>query len=614
MRQQSSPKHHKKEVWNLGGTLNELSTPSMVLDNQVIASQNFPPHYDGRSRIKRGGCAVKAAGQSFAQNVWGLFHFRDTGGNLRWIVITSKKILISDITDFDSYSQLYYQETVRDAPFKPVTFESGRPIIVGFDKNLYIDTETPASPAAYQLGIDKPSSAPSVAVGAAGNLTGDFKYLITYYKSGNFPYESNPSVESDVVSPSSQKVDLTNIPVSSDPQVDKKRIYRTKANGAIFYWLADIANATTSYEDNIADDSLGDEVSYDRYKPPKAEDVEVWDGRVWFLVPSENRIYYTNPGEEAERGNLNFLLVEDREPERITGMKVFGENLYVFKESNSMFRINKIGDSYYEVEKLPFRTGCDARASIAATDDLLIWKSKKGIELYNGNRVLMPRFSRFIDRTFKGIRKDKALFYFGEINDKTNQYWLTFAESGQSLPNKVIVFDLVTNAFDVFSFYNKFLCFANVIDDSSNNLWLAGATDFKIYDISGAYYSDAGQAITSYFQTRYFPVGTDEGVWNILHKLLVKFILKNDGATKKHLKLEIFVNNESTAALTHNFQGNDVSDDLRNEVLRVINTGVKGAYMSFKFSNNEVLVGRLKVMGFEGYFQERILKRDIYGS
>lgn len=58
------------------------------------------------------------------------------------------------------------------------------------------------------------------------------------------------------------QISLSAIPVSSDPRVVARVIYRTAANGSVFKRLATISdNTTTTYTDNIADSSLGQDAS-----------------------------------------------------------------------------------------------------------------------------------------------------------------------------------------------------------------------------------------------------------------------------------------------------------------------------------------------------------------
>lgn len=101
-------------------------------------------------------------------------------------------------------------------------------------------------------------TAPTVAVGAAGVLTGTYYYRITFATAFGETECGNLSAS---VAPSSQQVNLTNIPVSSDATVIARKIYRTLAGGGIYGIMQLVTtisdNTTTAYSDNIADGSLG---------------------------------------------------------------------------------------------------------------------------------------------------------------------------------------------------------------------------------------------------------------------------------------------------------------------------------------------------------------------
>lgn len=100
-------------------------------------------------------------------------------------------------------------------------------------------------------------SAPSVALGTVGVLTGNYRYQITFVTSTGRETEAGSS--SSQISPSSQKVEITNIPIyRGNISVTKRKIYRTEAGGLSFYLVNTIENNTeTTYSDNIADGSLG---------------------------------------------------------------------------------------------------------------------------------------------------------------------------------------------------------------------------------------------------------------------------------------------------------------------------------------------------------------------
>lgn len=104
-----------------------------------------------------------------------------------------------------------------------------------------------------------PVTAPTVAVNAvAGNINGTCYYMVTFVTAVG---ETDSVVNSSAVSPANQRVNLTGIPVSSDPDVVARRIYRTPA-GAVDSVLGKLVatisdNTTTTYADNVADGSLG---------------------------------------------------------------------------------------------------------------------------------------------------------------------------------------------------------------------------------------------------------------------------------------------------------------------------------------------------------------------
>ncbi len=99
-----------------------------------------------------------------------------------------------------------------------------------------------------------PPGAPTVAVGAAGALTGAYQYKVTLV---NALGETTGVTASAVVNPSSQQVSLSAIPIGA-AGTTARNIYRTAAGGATYKFLVAIAdNTTTTYTDNALDATLG---------------------------------------------------------------------------------------------------------------------------------------------------------------------------------------------------------------------------------------------------------------------------------------------------------------------------------------------------------------------
>ena len=116
------------------------------------------------------------------------------------------------------------------------------------------------------LGMAAPAFTPSVAQGGSGDISSTNSYKVTY-KNSTTGHESNPSTVSADIAVSSKKIDLSGMTASTDPQVDKKRIYRTDLSISTWNFVAEIDDTATTYTDDIAIGSLGDSIETDNDEP-----------------------------------------------------------------------------------------------------------------------------------------------------------------------------------------------------------------------------------------------------------------------------------------------------------------------------------------------------------
>ncbi len=106
------------------------------------------------------------------------------------------------------------------------------------------------SSTVHEWGIDAPTTAPTLAVGAALGLTGQYNAKYTYVRKvgSTIVLESNPSPAADnsaVLEDQSLEVKVTQ---SADSQVTDIRLYRTLGNGATYFLDSEIAaNLTLAY-------------------------------------------------------------------------------------------------------------------------------------------------------------------------------------------------------------------------------------------------------------------------------------------------------------------------------------------------------------------------------
>lgn len=128
--------------------------------------------------------------------------------------------------------------------------------------------------------------APTLALGGAGGVTGTVAYRITYVS--QYGHESNAGLPSAAVTADSggSEIVLSGIPLSPDPQVVARRIYRDLDGDAIYQLVTEIQdNTTTTYTDSVSLGSLsvdtpplaGDDLD-DNSPPPRLSDVVYWRG------------------------------------------------------------------------------------------------------------------------------------------------------------------------------------------------------------------------------------------------------------------------------------------------------------------------------------------------
>src|ERR1051325_6511450 len=243
--------YQKQQKRILTGGLNLLPPSDLVQSDDSIALQNWRSDQEGNLRSRLGESTIATIGHPinsiFLRNTLSPTRYYSTthGGLIRTASLVTGAF---DGTPIDMATYLGFVWVMNRAKR-------------GKDNGAF----TPWLPEA-------PSVALTVAVGAAGVLTGDYQYYYTFDTDAG--HESDLSPISAVVSPAAQKVDLTAIAVSSDAQVTKRRIYRSGGSQDALYQIATLNdNTTLIYTDNLSDDDaarLGITHTADQDPPPPA--------------------------------------------------------------------------------------------------------------------------------------------------------------------------------------------------------------------------------------------------------------------------------------------------------------------------------------------------------
>lgn len=255
-------------------------------------------------------------------------------------------------------------------------------------------------------GIVAPEVDPVLATGAAGALTGVYQGAVTF-KNSITGSRSNPNpatFDTPVsVTVAAQKIAWSNIPTSSDPQVDMRELWRTATGGAIFFKLTEIVdNATTTYTDNIADVDLQSEVLPLDNAPPRSDFNDAlgpYGGRMFWsridAVGEEGRIYYSPIGRPESLAGFIEINNGDDPVQRL----VFWTGLYAWT-NGGIIRI--LGSTepftWQPVFGCP---GTSAPFTITPTPYGVFHQSIDGIRLFNGTRSDLVGFDA-IGRLLEG--------------------------------------------------------------------------------------------------------------------------------------------------------------------------------------------------------------------
>jgi flagellar hook protein FlgE len=165
---------------------------------------------------------------------------------------------------------------VEATTLRPIEIPLGSSAVAQPTQNVFFSgTLTPSGDLAttaeiIQTGIlgdaafTRPATKPDAAAGAAGNLSGKYRYYVTYATISGGPgngTESRPAPLSDPINAANQQIDLTNVPTANPAEwgpTAVRRIYRNLENDdSTFYYLGEIAdNVTTTFTDNVLDSAI----------------------------------------------------------------------------------------------------------------------------------------------------------------------------------------------------------------------------------------------------------------------------------------------------------------------------------------------------------------------
>jgi hypothetical protein len=269
-----------------------LRSPLTALGNQIIS--HFDTLWDGLNAelsplftpVRRAGYGTYCS-TAFGSSDYPLqfFSFKNLSGTIKTLADAPTK-LVSFTTS--AQSTVFSKSGTAQGSFTSV----GNTLYYcdGTDADLKKWDGTTVS----GWGIAKPVTAPTLSF-TAGSLSPTVGYTYCYvYKNSSTGHISTASPRSASTGPQTSKNIVVNYTASTDAQVDKIDIYRNDDGGSIFFFLAEVTNATSTYTDSTPDSGLNDDLVAPltgNDPPPSGMSLALFhQGRMWGVVG--NKVYY----------------------------------------------------------------------------------------------------------------------------------------------------------------------------------------------------------------------------------------------------------------------------------------------------------------------------------
>lgn len=259
-------------------------------------------------------------------------------------------------------------------------------------------------------GIQPPVSAPTFTATGVGVLNfAGYQYTVTYgvNQGGVTIQESSPAASSTLQAPTSivnQQAALAAIPISPDPQVNERNIYRLDSGGQFRLVGTLNDNTTTTFTDNLADSAVTGQVLVLARDPPQAFfSVCDFQNAVWgfgFLSsdPStQSELWPSNPSEPWGFDSAQtFAVGENAGGDIGVAVATTGTILLCLKSKTAWIVEGTPGN--YTQPYFVFDIGCASARSVAQAQGTIFWLSPDpGVYAFNGGAPV------YLSRDIKGF-------------------------------------------------------------------------------------------------------------------------------------------------------------------------------------------------------------------
>lgn len=488
-------------------------------------------------------------------------------------------------------------------------------------------------------GVYPPTSTSTVASNATGVLTGQYVYKITAVNSALVESDVGPATATFTAASATLRVSaIPTFAVSFG--VNARRVYRTTAGGIVFKRVATISdNTTTTYDDSVADVSLGAIAPTDNGVPPKYNRIIYHQSRLFMNdVDNPNYLWFTDIDTPYTVASTNFIKIGDNTSDLIWGIERFENHILVnCAKSQFIVYMPDTDPTNWSVIRVQSPYGSKSPYGCFEFDDKLMVPVME-----NG------KFAGFAPMAGAGVSPSSTFLTLGTIQSLL-----------LSNPIEPEMFDVQEGyVSNITAIVYKGLGYISVthgaLQTTNNRVWIfdfslgkeggksryawspdtgIAAAQFAIYDqklyfitstapcyvneYETSLYNDNGVAINSYFWTKEFTGDGGSSVQTHKDFRYLKMLLELSG--NYNMRMNIRVNSDSgegdvrdvdlnpggslwgTAVWGVDMWGGGADQEDKKIYLG----GTRGERIQFRFSNNNTVNHKFEVQGLRFYFNER---------
>lgn len=339
-----------KSFYDLGGGVDLKTSATKAAEDAATSCLNVDYSADGAVKSRNGSTIQNVSGgipaqMSGAPRTLAIYDFHKSDGTEKIIIVTDDGYIKTGVTTPTNEVTLASAGNIPDLEFVVTGDDEYLIYGDGVNTNLKYDGTTWTN-----LSLPRPV-APSAALGAAGALTGDYTYYVSYARTvgGVIVQESELSPISNTITATSDRITVTftacseTLQTGVTAQCNARVLYRNSATDGVVYRLTTITdNTALTYDDNITDADLaagGIEAEFDNQATPKSAVFELDDyGQVWYRDEAKKTDLYVSKAYKpwtAPDTNFDILDAGVTCIKRCFGTLIFGTERSLWVQNGS---------------------------------------------------------------------------------------------------------------------------------------------------------------------------------------------------------------------------------------------------------------------------------------